>query len=238
MRNAGRAPQVAMEPTNRLIAQLPPADAELLRSRCESVTLVRGQIVGARGASPVCFPETAVLSVSDRSGIEVTMIGPEGMLGWTVMMSGFNHPLPAFVEIGGSALAISAIPLAEVCRISEPVRDAILRFGVAATGQMAATVIATARHQIDRRIARRLLMFHDRSVGDAFNVTHAQLGRALGIRRASVTDWLHILEGEHILRCTRNCVEVLSRPKLEQFAGSAYGQAERAYHAVLGPFGK
>ena len=77
------------------------------------------------------------------------------------------------------------------------------------------------------RLTRRLLMLHDRSASDAFEVKHSQIAEALSVRRASVTDTLHLLEGEHVLRCRRTQIGILDRPALEAAAGSAYGLTDR-----------
>ena len=65
-----------------------------------------------------------------------------------------------------------------------------------------------------------------------------RLGRSLAVRRATVTDTLHILEGEGLVRCTRARIIVRDRAGLERRAGKAYGAAEEAYRALQAPFGK
>jgi CRP-like cAMP-binding protein len=49
-------------------------------------------------------------------------------------------------------------------------------------------------------------MAHDRIESDEIQVTHAEIGVMLGVRRASVTDALHILEGEGLIRARRGDV--------------------------------
>ena len=66
----------------------------------------------------------------------------------------------------------------------------------------------------------------------------SMLADALKVRRASVTDCLHVLEGERIVRCTRGETIVRDRAALEELAGDAYGAAERTYATLIGPFGK
>ena len=58
------------------------------------------------------------------------------------------------------------------------------------------------------------------------------------MRRASITDSLHVLEGERVLRCTRALVTVRDRTALEAAAGAAYGAAEATYSRLVAPFGK
>lgn len=197
------------------------------------VRLQRGETLDAGGKRQICFPTTAILSVTNRDGLEVGLIGSEGMTGWTAALSGFDQPLPVVVEQSGTVATLDGAQLRDICAGFAALRGAVLQFAVAMTAQMAATIIATATHHSGRRLARRLLMIHDRCPVDSFAATHAQLGRSMAMRRATVTNCLHLLESDRIVRCTRNQIEVLDRRKLERAAGPAYGSAERSYRAVF-----
>jgi hypothetical protein len=87
---------------------------------------------------------------------------------------------------------------------------------------------------MQERLARWLLMCHDRLDGDNLAVTHEFLSLMLGVRRSGVTDHLHILEGMGAIRSTRGNVRVRSREKLLDIAGGSYGIPEREYEKVLG----
>jgi CRP-like cAMP-binding protein len=91
---------------------------------------------------------------------------------------------------------------------------------------------------LEKRLARWLLMNHDRLEGDRIKLTHDQLGVMLGVRRATVTDTLHILEGEGMIRCNRGVIEVCDRKRLLDFAGESYGAAETEYARFIAPFAK
>jgi hypothetical protein len=54
-------------------------------------------------------------------------------------------------------------------------------------------------------------------------MTHEELSLMLGVRRASVTDALHVLEGEQAIRNLRRRVIVRDRAKLVEMAGESYG---------------
>jgi CRP-like cAMP-binding protein len=67
--------------------------------------------------------------------------------------------------------------------------------------QIAYTALTNVSHNVDVRLARWLLMCHDRVEGAEFELTHEYMSIMLGVRRSSVTDALHVLEGEqfHLL---------------------------------------
>jgi CRP-like cAMP-binding protein len=104
--------------------------------------------------------------------------------------------------------------------------------------QLGRTVVSNLSDPIDRRLCRWLLMNHDRLEGDTIELTHRQIGVMLGVRRASVTDALHVLEGERLIRAERRMIVVHDRARLRECAGESYGVAEAAYRRLIGPFGK
>jgi len=98
--------------------------------------------------------------------------------------------------------------------------------------QIAATALADGRFDVEKRLARWVLMSHDR-LGDTLTLTHDFLALMLGVRRPSVTDALHKLEGKRAIRSERGLVIVLDRPLLEQIAGQAYGTPEAEYRRLF-----
>jgi len=85
---------------------------------------------------------------------------------------------------------------------SRPMRKLLSRYAQTLFVQTACTALANATHRVDERLARSLLMVHDRTAGDRLSVTHDFLAGLLNVRRPSVTTALHILEGHRSL-CPR-----------------------------------
>jgi len=81
-------------------------------------------------------------------------------------------------------------------------------------------------------------MCHDRLDGDEIDLNHEHIGRMLGVRRATITDTVHVLQGTGAIRNTRGHFVVRDRPSLERLAGDSYGFAEKRYCAFVAPFGK
>ncbi|RYD48823.1 MAG: Crp/Fnr family transcriptional regulator, partial [Sphingomonadales bacterium] len=214
---------------NLLLRSLTAQDAQFLSPYLTRVHFTPGDVVAApdKHSTAAYFPETAILcfreALSSPSRPVVGLVGQEGMIGWSLLM-GCPPSLIASVDMhGGSALAIPADKLIEACRHSASLNVALLRFAHNFIAQMACTIASTAFDTIERRVARWLLMVHDRTEGDSMELTHDHIGGALHVRRASVTDCLHMLEGELILRCTRGRVLVRDRARLEAIAGTSYG---------------
>ncbi len=113
-------------------------------------------------------------------------------------------------------------------------RTLLLRYALVHHGQVARTAACNGRHHTDQRLARWLLMAHDRARTDEFPMTHEFLAMMLGVRRAGVTVAAGLLQRAGLVRYERGCVEVTDRPGLESAACECYGVVRRASDILLG----
>jgi CRP-like cAMP-binding protein len=86
---------------------------------------------------------------------------------------------------------------------------------------------------VNERLARWILMCHDRISGDELSLTHEYISVMLAVRRPSVTTALHVLEGNGFIRSTRGIVTIRNRTALEEFARDAYGRPEEEYRRLM-----
>ena len=114
-------------------------------------------------------------------------------------------------------------------------RALLLRYAVAFNTQVAQTAACNGRHPVEQRLARWMLMAHDRSEGDEFPMPHEFLALMLGVRRPGVTVATHILEGEGMIRAKRGMITILNREKLRARADGSYGLAEAEYERLIAP---
>ena len=94
--------------------------------------------------------------------------------------------------------------------------------------------IAAAGQTIEQRLARWLMMCHDRLDGDDIPLTHDFMAMMLGVRRAGVTTSLHGLDELGLIHTGRGKVTIVDRTGLESFAAGAYGLAEAEYLRLIG----
>jgi CRP-like cAMP-binding protein len=220
-----------------------PDDFALLAPHLREVTFEADEIVAVPGQpiEDVYFPETGILTFSELSDegsrIGVGHTGYEGFSGWSLLLGCNLAPHEArMTASGGSALRISTSELLTVCRTSESLRDLLLRFVRAFTVQLSSTVVSSLTQPVDTRLCRWTLMAHDRVEGDEIEVTHNEIAVMLAIRRSSVTDALHTLEGEGLIRGTRGRVTIRDRGGLRRRAGNTYGFAEQEYSRLIASF--
>ncbi len=189
------------------------------------------------------FPESAVVSCTDVFGlgsrVEIGMVGYEGMIGWPLLLETQTSAHDVIVQVGGgTALRVDARPFLEICHASPSVAVLFRRYINAFTVQIGRTAVSNLRDPVERRLSRWLLMCHDRLDGDEIDLTHKTIATTLGVRRASITDSLHNLEGERMISNRRGRIVISDRNKLQLLAGDGYGHAEAHYSRTIAPFGK
>ena len=94
--------------------------------------------------------------------------------------------------------------------------------------------IAAASQTTEQRLARWLLMCHDRVSEDTIRLTHEFVGMMLGVRRAGVTDAMITLGIEHLIVGKRGEIIIKDRAGLETLAAGSYGLAEAEYKRLIG----
>lgn len=224
---------------NKLLSFLSDSDHAILVPHLEQVELPHRFVVEAPNTEIeyVYFPESGVASVIGISEtgerVEVHLYGHEGMSGACVVNGAGRTPLTTVMQIPGKGQRISSAAFEAAMHKSPSLKSVFLLYNQAASIQMAHTALSNARHSLDQRLARWLLMSHDRMGMDEMPLTHEFLAVMLGVRRAGVTTALHVLEGAQIIRATRGQIEVRNRALLEEAAGDSYGLPEAEYRRLF-----
>jgi CRP-like cAMP-binding protein len=225
---------------NRLLAALSPADLVLLQPHLNSIAVaVRHEIERPnRRIESVYFMDAGIASVvavqADKTQVEVGLIGPEGMSGTAVVLGGDQSPHSTYIQVAGEAQLIKADQLRKAMKASGSLHALLLNYVQVFMVQTTHTAIANARAHIDRRLARWILMAHDRTANKALPLTHEFLSLMLGVRRPGVTEALQNLKRLKLIETGRNQIVVLNRNGIEKMAGPSYGVPEKEYRRLIG----
>ena len=231
--------------SNTLLSGLADHDLDLLIPHFTRVALPREQVIVAQDApvEQVYFPEDGIVSiVSDMGGsrrTEAGIFGRDGVSATCLLLGTDRSPHETFVQVPGqSALRIDTLAYLDAVQRSETLRTTLLRFVQTSLIQSAQSTATNASQRVEARLARWLLMCHDRLDGDEISLTHEFMGMMISADRSGVTVTLHILEGAGMIRSRRGRVIIRDRAMLIDLAGDSYGVPEAEYRRLIGPLGR
>lgn len=225
---------------NGILRALPPAQLKRLAPKFRMASIGKGAVLKrhASEAQHVYFPLECVVAMIavGRSGtrVETGIIGREGITGFDIAHDDRYTPHELVVQIPGACLSLSTDDFQSAIAAVPELAALTSRFARAMATQLAYTALANAKLDVRSKLARWLLMLDDRSASHTpLELTHEHLASMIGVRRSSVTDALHLLEGDHLIRSSRSAVEVLNRKGLIAFAGEAYGIPEDEFTRLM-----
>ena len=223
---------------NRLLASLSLKDLALLQPHLRPVDLPLRKVLEEpnKPIRDVYFIESGIASVvaGDGNPIEVGLIGREGMSGVNIVLGDDRSVNRTFIQAEGAALRLKARDLRLAMEKSPTLRLALLRYAQVFSVQVTQTAVANGRAKLESRLARWLLMAHDRFDHGPFPFTHQFLALMLGVRRPGVTVALHFLEGYGLIKATRGNITVIDRKGLEAHSDRSYGIPEAEYERLIG----
>jgi len=226
--------------TNTLLAALSSAELTRLRRDLRPVVLETRQRleVANEPITDIYFVESGIVSVvaigAGGHGSEIGLVGTEGMTGTAIVLGNHRSTSSAFVQVAGRGQRIKRPALRRALRDSAPLRQLCLKYVQVFVAQTAHTAFANGRARLDQRLARWILMAHDRTEGDILPLTHEFLSVMLCVRRAGVTVALNALKRDGLIRSGRGYVELLDRTGLERRANGYYGVPESEYLRLIG----
>jgi CRP-like cAMP-binding protein len=230
---------VAIRRRNLLLAALPSAGRRKLISCCEPVELTFGAVLCEQGerTSHVYFPLDSYISLfssmDERSGLEVRLVGAEGMLGIWLMLGVNIASGRALVQGAGSALRLDAAQFSSELNQIPALEPMLKRYVYVVMSQLARTAGCAHFHAIEARLARWLLMTRDRAHSDEFQLTHQVAAQVLGVRREGVTASASALQKRELIHYRRGNVIILDGPGLEATACECYADARQLYARLM-----
>jgi CRP-like cAMP-binding protein len=218
--------------SNRILASLQRKDLAVLEPHLARVDLPLRRYLETRNRPIdfVYFIESGIASVvangANHSSIEVGLIGCEGMSGLAVILGAGRASHATFMQVAGSGLTIRADALREAMQQSPSLQRTLLRYGHAFFIQTTYTALINGRSKVEERLARWLLMAHDRVKGNELPLTHEFLSIMLGVRRPGVTNALRTLQDAGLVDRQRGMIRIVDRQGLKKASNGAYGAPE------------
>ena len=186
----------------------------------------------------VYFPVSGMISLvanlDDGAQAEVGIIGREGMLGMS-LLSGYNKPyVEAIVPMHATLLELPVRTFRREIAADGPLRELLTRYCEAMQAQLMQTAACNGRHPLEQRLARWLLMAHDRVVGDTVHLSQEFLAMMLGVLRPTVSIAAAELQREKLIRYAAGHITMLDRAGLEGASCACYAAVQARFEALLG----
>lgn len=215
-------------PANRLLAALPKKEYQRLLPELEQVTMPFAEVLYEPGERirHVYFPNDSVVSllaeVSDRSALEVGIVGNEGVAGISVFMRAGASPHRAIVQGAGTAVRMKASVMRKESDGAGPLHHLLLLYAHSLLMQVSRSAACNRFHMVDARLARWLLMSGDRLGADEFRLTQDFISNMLGVRREGVSKAAGALQKNALINYSRGHIKILDRAGLEAVSCECY----------------
>ncbi|MFN2493569.1 MAG: Crp/Fnr family transcriptional regulator [Pyrinomonadaceae bacterium] len=213
---------------NHLLAALPQKEYQRLRPHLKEIPLLFEDVLYQADStiSDVFFPGSGIISllagVKERGTIEVGMVGREGMVGLPIFMGVKASHNFAVVQGAGFAMSMKATMFRQETSDGKPLSRILQRYTHSVLTQISQSAVCNQFHSVDARLARWLLMTHDRQDQDEFQLTQEFLSNMLGVRREAVSKVAGELQRRKLISYSRGRLKVLNRMGLEAVSCSCY----------------
>ena len=164
-----------------------------------------------------------ISTLEDGAQVEVGLIGLEGVVGMGAFLGAPTSSLDAMVQVEGSALQLRVPALPAALAVAPTQNGLLLRYMDSFHAQVAQSAACNSHHEIDQRLARWILMTHDRAEKDSFIMTHEFMSIMLGVQRTGVTLAIGALRRAGLVSHEKGMVRILDRSGLEDVACECYG---------------
>ncbi|WP_263385625.1 Crp/Fnr family transcriptional regulator [Granulicella arctica] len=204
-------------------------DAEIIgRLNLHTVDLPVGREIEYPGnhIDNLFFLEEGIASMTatfrDGIQVEIALAGFEAVLGASSMMGTRRSLNRVYMQVGGHGFSCPIDAATMEFKRGEKFQDLTLRYLQAQFIQSSQTAGCNARHTIEQRLARWLLLCADRNGGRILPLSHEFLADMLGSSRSTVTTVAIHFQQQHLISYSRGKITLIDLPGLEKLSCECY----------------
>lgn len=212
---------------NRLLSSIGERELKQLMREIEPISLAPDDVLfePKQPMKYVYFPQAGVVSVSgkleDGRGNEVGLVGREGFLCGSVVLGAETSIAVSKVEIAGAASRMPIEAFRDALAKGGQFKSVLFQYTLGFGHQLTQLILCSRHHKLTQRLARILLMIHDRVDGDHLNLTQDALASILGAHRPAVTTSILALQRAGLIR-SQHGLTIADRAGLEAVACECY----------------
>ena len=219
-------------PANHLLAALSSEVFDRIAPSLDVVPLALKQFVHKPGERirDIYFPGGGFISIvtvlNDGSMVEVATVGREGMIGVSAVLNGDPSPSAAMVQaVTDNCYRMPADVFREEIDRRNSFHHLMTRYSQALNGVIMQSTACNAVHSVEQRLARWLLLAHDRVGKNESPLTQEFMAMMLGASRPSVTVVAGTLQKAGLITYHRGHLKIVNRDKLESASCECYRTA-------------
>ena len=226
--------------TNNVLQALSPEETQGVLTQSEHVTLPYGGILCEPGKhlEHVYFPNSAIISlmtpVDGHANVEIGLVGREGMAGMGLFLGISLSPVLMLVQGTGTAIRMKAAAFCTEIKRNPALHRELSHYFYAFMAQVAQTAACNCHHVLVERLARWLLMMHDRAKANEFHLTQDFLANMLGVRRVGISGAAKLLQANKLISYRRGDITILDRKGLERASCRCYRDVNKIRNLMLG----
>lgn len=218
---------------NALLLQIPETEFRSIKPHLEQVNLTNADRLEREGAriDAVYFLNggigSMIIETSDGRSVEVGLAGREDMIGLPLAGGLDEFTFSVVVRVPGDGFRVQADTMKQLLPELPELRRLLVRRLAIRSVALAQNAACNRLHNVKQRLARWLLLTHDRLDSNLIHTTHDFLSRMVGTDRPSVTIALAELERESVIQASRGSILIQNRRKLEQRSCECYNLFRR-----------
>ena len=230
-------PCTADRPKNRLLAALSHAEFRRVQPHLTLVPVGARRTFHKRGepVREIFFLNGGVgsvtVSMADGSSVEVATVGDEGLIGISAVFGDhlvFGETMMQVPDTS-DAVAMPVGPFREEMSQRGGLYESVSRYSEGFFALLMQSTACVARHQVQERCCRWLLMTHDRVRRDQFELNHEFLAMMLGSTRPTVSVIAGALQQAGLISYVHGRMTILNRAGLEAGACECYATVKASF---------
>ncbi len=225
---------------NLFLNNLSPPEMKTIEHHLEAVEMPLGMRIynPFEEIKHIYFPDTSIISIvtllESGSGVETGIVGKEGFSGIETVLLGNSVPREAMVQLGGDGYRMKVEDFRSVFGDSRKFSAKVLHYLYAYITQIAQNSVCLCYHPIEKRLARWLLMFHERATSDELQLTQEFIALMLGVHRPNLNKSISGLQKKNFISYHRGCINILDRDGLESISCECYKVIKHDFDRYLG----
>jgi len=224
---------------NALLTRIPDSEFDAIKPHLQFAVFNVGEYLERAGGpiSAAYFPNRGICSLlietSGARSVEVGLAGCEEVIGLTLVGGVDRLPYNVVVQVPGEGFRVVSSTMKRIFALMPEFTRMLVRHLSIHAVEESQNTACNRLHSLEQRLARCLLMLHDRLDTDDINTTHDFLSKMIGADRTSVSLAVGNFEERGMLRRHRGFINVRSRQRLEKESCECY-QVFKAFNPELG----